>query len=927
MLRRSILALLFFFVSTLVNAAWIESKEHDGIVYFLDDSPATIKRYSLVSQSFLPEIDLTVGSAILAGVPIDFHVDNAGIYIAFGRSVYRYDLGGGNEFYLGNANYDITGIVSHSNNLVIVSERDIKSVNKLTGNSVDIISSHYRLQGISVSEHQNKIVARTQGISPSDIRTVEITSNGIFGNQADSPYHGEYPDANKVYVFPDGERVIDDAGIIYNINDLTYDNSLAGALYQITFSGNEPVVLRGSTLYAYSTTLGEKGVYTLSVTPNKVAVYNNTIFSFYESENAEIAVANTDIGLLVPPEPVLPVNPDNLAYSIDDIKYGNDIVFILSREHLNIFRWSISLESYIDSIPLTQAPTYMTYSEVTNRLYLAYPTGKITQVVFDNSLDEVPYVNLPYTPYALEAAEQFIFATDPSGLVDTYYTFDQYGVMTSSVDLKYWSNQYEWSSVNNRLYYINGSRITWEEINTTTGEFGLYHNSIFHHNHGDLMNPIRSADDGSVILLGSGRVYDAISLEYIDALPVNINDAAWVNNQLITIRQDGSDSSVIELWTDSYTLSRAVSIIGTPIRLFSLENKILIVTSVAGVLNFIADSDIDGVGDTMDVFPLDPTETADADNDGVGNNADLDDDNDGVNDLLDAFPFDAAETLDSDGDGVGDNADAFPFDESETQDSDGDGIGDNSDELPYDPTRSKIFLSDYFPLEQGYSWLYDDSSIPAVTQEAININGQSVFPILYDDGSKLYFKVTQDGIYLYGYFIPDFFNGHDTNFLFNAPFTLLLNDLVDNQVISQEGNGDFEIQLNNETTSMSYNGTLTYLGEEEITVPYGNVKAKHVAVDLTDYFTINGAAYYSGLNMELWFAPDVGIVRVRGNGYETNLVSVSLISAQSNSTSNNSAGGGGGCSINKQAEFDPVLMLMLLIIIGYILKTNRGSIL
>ena len=42
---------------------------------------------------------------------------------------------------------------------------------------------------------------------------------------------------------------------------------------------------------------------------------------------------------------------------------------------------------------------------------------------------------------------------------------------------------------------------------------------------------------------------------------------------------------------------------------------------------------------------------------GVGDHEDPDDDNDGVGDLLDAFPFDPTESLDTDGDGVGNHAD------------------------------------------------------------------------------------------------------------------------------------------------------------------------------------------------------------------------------------------------------------------------------
>ena len=45
--------------------------------------------------------------------------------------------------------------------------------------------------------------------------------------------------------------------------------------------------------------------------------------------------------------------------------------------------------------------------------------------------------------------------------------------------------------------------------------------------------------------------------------------------------------------------------------------------------------------------------------------------------------------VDSDGDGVADSVDAFPNDPTETTDTDGDGVGDNSDAYPNDPTRTE----------------------------------------------------------------------------------------------------------------------------------------------------------------------------------------------------------------------------------------------
>ena len=115
------------------------------------------------------------------------------------------------------------------------------------------------------------------------------------------------------------------------------------------------------------------------------------------------------------------------------------------------------------------------------------------------------------------------------------------------------------------------------------------------------------------------------------------------------------------------------------------------------------DSDRDGFVDPADELPDDPNEWLDADDDGIGDNADADDDNDGVGDEADAFPFNPAESMDSDGDGVGDNGDAFPDDPDEWLDGDGDGVGDNADTdrdndgvldahdlFPFDPRRSDI---------------------------------------------------------------------------------------------------------------------------------------------------------------------------------------------------------------------------------------------
>lgn len=95
------------------------------------------------------------------------------------------------------------------------------------------------------------------------------------------------------------------------------------------------------------------------------------------------------------------------------------------------------------------------------------------------------------------------------------------------------------------------------------------------------------------------------------------------------------------------------------------------------------DDDNDGVPDASDAFPLDPSEWADADGDLIGDVLDADDDGDGVGDDHNENGAPDHEERDFDGDGVKRAEavpwDAFPNDPKEWRDADGDGIGDNAD--------------------------------------------------------------------------------------------------------------------------------------------------------------------------------------------------------------------------------------------------------
>ncbi|WP_240464802.1 thrombospondin type 3 repeat-containing protein, partial [Paraferrimonas sp. SM1919] len=150
------------------------------------------------------------------------------------------------------------------------------------------------------------------------------------------------------------------------------------------------------------------------------------------------------------------------------------------------------------------------------------------------------------------------------------------------------------------------------------------------------------------------------------------------------------------------------------------------------------DDDNDGVEDSADAFPLDPNESVDTDNDGVGNNADTDDDGDGVADSEDDFPLDpnASDATDVDGDGwpagqdPDDNDANNPGSQTPFVDTDGDGIGNNTD--TDDDGDGVSDEKDAFPLDATEQTDTDKDGIGDKTDTDIDgdgvANGLDAFP-------------------------------------------------------------------------------------------------------------------------------------------------------------------------------------------------------
>ena len=670
-IKNRFLGLIFCFLALIslfpasAGASWSNSTTLGNITYFLQTNPPAIKRYDLNTRSFLSDISFT-------DTPTAFTVDADGLYVSFGRRTSHFSFDGTVETHLRNTDADVDSLFTWDNYLYLVySFRDkVMSIDKFDGSwkdEIDWSGGWHSINGISVIPSSGKGFARTYQLSPADILTFTLNSDGTFGPQSDSPYHGDYPDATQTYLFPYSSRVLDNAGIVYNTTDLTYSNSLAGSFDDMAFWNDIPIVLRGNTVTAYSQALLETGSATFPSAPKNITIHNDSVLGFVDDGTNTISVYEIPITDLSPAQPWAAVDPTDLAYTPDSvfIDADNDTVYLLSRQYTSIFRWSISQGTYLDTIPLTSAPSHITYSAAHGRLYLAYNTGAIKFIEPSTSLTEQDFANLPLAPHGLEAVDDYLFTSDDSGAWATHYTFSSTGTLISNVDWNYRSDEYIWNSTNQKIYFFRDDTspndLLWEEIDSATGQIGNQLDSPYHSSTG-ITHPIRVSDDGSVVVLGSGRIYDAQTLEQIDSLSNDISDATWHQGQLVTLRLNNVDTE-IQQWGINYGIDNTLSIPGNPIRIFSLGSTLLVITQAADTLNIynldlnnLPDQDTDGYNDFQDNCKEVANDQTDTDNDGLGDACDTDDDGDGIPDTDELAnglnPLDSSDALlDYDGDG------------------------------------------------------------------------------------------------------------------------------------------------------------------------------------------------------------------------------------------------------------------------------------
>jgi hypothetical protein len=579
------------------QAQWVESIRNGDVAYFLFAYSPRLERFSLTNAQWLAPIPLPT----TYGLPSAFTVDAGNIFVAYGQSLKQYDLDGSKEIHLLNPTDPIQGIFTDGN-LILVNHTSslyarFTSLNRTNGAIIAEFENYVdSVVGACIARSRNKILGRSIGISPADITYVTYRDDGTFVTGGDSPYHGDFPDATRTWIFPKEDKVVDTSGTVYSTDDLTYLKSFGGTIDDLDFYGGEiPIVLRGNQLIAYSTTLLPTGDYTLPASPANIYLAGTNVLTFTadRTQTNGIRWDAVPVAKLNPPVPGEPVDPNGLVYTPDNCFLDtNGVVYLFSQAEQSLFRWDSSSQQYLPTIPLLDVPGYVAYSAMLHRVYLAYSSGLIRQIdLATTNFTESPFATLASVPRGLAVADKYVFAMDSSGAWGTHYTFDAAGNEVDSRDWNYYSSEFIWSTVNQKMYFFRDGTspndLLWEEINANgiaytnqPGGIGPSMDSPLHDSSG-FIHPIRVAPDGSIVVLGSGMIHDASTLARLPlSLGNAISDAAWLGSDLKTIRAVGNLSQC-QTWTaPNFGLGTVRQFPGVPHRLFALSTDRLLGISI-----------------------------------------------------------------------------------------------------------------------------------------------------------------------------------------------------------------------------------------------------------------------------------------------------------------------------------------------------------
>ncbi len=576
-------------------APWLDATRLGNTIYFLATSPSRIERYDLAAERWLTTTILSETQ-----VPTAFLPTSEGTYVAYGRTLVRRSPDLATETPITNVTNNITLLYAYDDLLYYNNSADGSS-----SSSTFATIRRSTLQAGPVNNFgYSKIVFATRsrvgyatgGYYTYDPVAFTIGTDGKFTLIPGTVgYSGDIPTGTRLFLFPNEDYVANDGGTILRASDLSYVGSFGNALTDLVFlSDGTPVGLRNRTLQAIGATdFLDAGQTTVSFTGVRAFSLGTSVFVFGAPGGSSVFQVAKVLGSAYAKRalPSVTVSPGD-RFSVDDVFFSPDgVVHVFSRSLQALVRWSAQTCSFLPPVPLRGQPRLSSQTGSAGRALFFYDDGQITEAPLRaGDAAERQIATVGNRVWGLTDMDNLAMLNiyNYSSSADRRMVLGPQGQMLYLSGWSYWGAGWAWQSAIRRLYsegrFSYDNTVEYETVPASgvlPAGTNQTSNSV-----ANIFPPLRFNPEGTLVATGNGRVLNA-DLAQVGVLANNILDAAWLTNGLYTLRSLNGDAQVQQWARTTYLQTGALTIRGTPIRLFRLsDTQLVVVTSLLGYLNF-----------------------------------------------------------------------------------------------------------------------------------------------------------------------------------------------------------------------------------------------------------------------------------------------------------------------------------------------------
>ncbi len=572
---------------------WRQTHVLEGVVYFLYADSPRIERYDLAARDWLPTWTLPF-------TPVAFAFATDAIYVASETEVWRYNRNFGGAIRWMTSPERLMSVGVLGDYLVTVSSSDNFTIRYHSYQRANawLAGSTQSSSGINSGLSYDALSRRIYGRRASSLswfthEYLQLNENGSFALVY--PSGGtDYSSSGRTWILSAGTYFAEASGHVWSINDGTVKGNFGRMTDDAIDDGqNGFLALRHGRISRHDERFREIGSFDLATRARRLARHGTVVFGFRQpaTSNERAGVSAIDLVQLQPPAGSASLNAETVAgLWSPQLEYdGADAVYIYSRLHRAVLRWSLRESRFDQTISLPASPDMIALSPRNERVYFALNRTQLWQHDLRRpSATATPFAGAKDRILNIVDTGGRLFASTlryPSGVGTRNYLFSATGEQLGAPCSSERSDHYSWSEGSQRIYFVSNyttpSNLKFAPVATrglSTEQLAPYHTNAI-----DFSGPVRAAESGERIVLGSGRIFETGGLTLAGHVLKRLTDAVWGTDALYTVRPSAGGTKV-EAWNTDGSVARASAVVaGQPLRVWQLRGDRLLVATLSAV--------------------------------------------------------------------------------------------------------------------------------------------------------------------------------------------------------------------------------------------------------------------------------------------------------------------------------------------------------